>query len=152
MNLKEVITKLYQKIPEHYRNKLVLVGSVNLYLQGISITPKKDIDFATDYETVQELNELLGNKVTRFCSNPNGDNYLPFSHLFINIDGWEIEFFDAVNYGNSYYFDLIGNENTKVLLQPEVKGLNLEQELIAYKKSGKEEKIRLLEKRLNTKI
>ena len=152
MNLKEVIMKLYQVIPEHYRKKLVLVGSVNLYLQGISITPKKDIDFATDYETVQELNKLFGDLVTRFCPNRNGDNYLPFTHLFINVDGWEIEFFDAVDYKDSYYFGLLGDENTKVLFQPDVKGLNLEQELVAYKKSGKEEKIRLLEKHLNTKI
>lgn len=150
MNLKEIIAKLYQTIPEHFRNKLVLVGSANLYLQGINITPKKDIDFATDYETVQELNKLFGNKVTRFCSKPNGDNYLPFSYLFIDVEDWEIEFFDAVNYGNSYYLNLMGNENTKVLFQPEVKGLNLEQELIAYRKSGKKEKIKLLEKHLNT--
>jgi len=152
MKLEEIIAKLYQIIPGHYKNKLVLVGSVNLYLQGINITPKKDIDFATDYNTVQELNKLFSEKVTRFCSKPNGDNYLPFSHLFINVEGWEIEFFDVVKYKDSNYFGLIGDKNTNILFPPDVKGLNLKQELIAYKKYGKEEKVRLLEKYLNTQV
>jgi hypothetical protein len=152
VSLEEIIAKLYQIIPGHYKNKLVLIGSANLYLQGINITPKKDIDFATDYETVQELNKLFGEKVTMFCSKPNGDNYLPFSYLFINIEGWKIEFFDVVKYKGSNYFGLIGDENTKILFPPDIKGLNLKQELIAYKKYGKEEKIRLLEKYLNTKV
>lgn len=139
------IARLFVDIPVGLRSRIVLVGSVNLYLQGVGVIPEKDIDFVTDYKTVQELEKLFNDKVVKFCVSPEGDDYLPFSYLFINVDGYEIEFFDAVNYGKSYYFGEFSNEKTVILPKLDVMGLNLETELAVYRKSGKEEKIRAIE-------
>ncbi len=127
-----------------------MVGSVNLYLQGVNVTPKKDIDLATDYETVQTLKAVFENNVTEYCSDQNGDDFLPFSYLFIRIDDYEIEFFDALTYGASYYFGEVSIDRSVVIPTINVNALNLQTELLVYKKSGKAEKIKAIEEKLNS--
>jgi len=144
-DFKTVITKLGREIPASLWNQCTLVGSVNLYFQGVDVTPKKDIDFATDFTTVQELNKFFAGRTTKFCSQKNGDSFLPFSYLCVEIDSYEIEFFDAADYGESYYLGEISAEKTVELPDLNLRGLNLDTELKIYKKSGKEEKAKAIE-------
>ncbi|MBN1373786.1 hypothetical protein JW962_00420 [Candidatus Dojkabacteria bacterium] len=134
-------------LPEELRAKGFLIGSVNLLLQGVNVVPKKDIDFATDFETVQEIAKLGSIKVKKYCKEPKGDAELPFSHLFIDVAGTEVEFFDAITYPGSHYFGHMNPENLveiKGTLPFSILGLNLTHELEICEKVGKTGKAELI--------
>lgn len=147
----DVLKKVYSRIPNDLQKNVVLVGSVNLYLQGVDVTPKKDIDLATDFKTVEKLASLFSESTTRHCAEPTGDDYLPFAYLFIEEDGYEIEFFDAVSHGESYYLGSIASKNIIEVNREDFvfQSLKLTEELEVYKKSGKAEKIQALRIFLN---
>lgn len=131
----------------------MLVGSANLFLQGVPVTPKKDLDFATDFATARELARQWRHRLTSYCLKLEGDDHLPFPYLFIKQAGHEVEFFDVLDSPGSYYHGTWRPEN---LVAKEVGGisiqaLNLQEELICYRRSGKAEKIAALERFLGVR-
>lgn len=144
---KQVLKSVYSLIPNELYEKLTLVGSVNMLLQGVNVTPKKDIDLGTDYDTVQKLAKVFMGSISKHCDKQEGDESLPFSYLFIEVDGHEIEFFDTKDYGQSYYLGLVEDSNQvqiEISADLNINGLQLEKELQATEKAGKVEKVKIL--------
>jgi hypothetical protein len=141
MAFEEIILETLKQIPNDLWDKLALIGSVNMYLQGVAVTPKKDVDIATDYATIQKLAKLFTGKTTDYCDAREGNNTLPFSYLFIKQNDFEVEFFDATNSGQSYYLGVIKQENLVTLPGVPIKALNLKTEMRVCEKAGKLEKV-----------
>jgi hypothetical protein len=149
-----ILKKIFNKIPKSMHNHLTLIGSVNLLLQGVDVITKKDIDLATDYETVRNIRKLFEDDLASNCLEKKGDKELPFAYVFYQIEGYEVEFFDTVDFGASYYKGHIDESTTeKLVLQDdlEINGLSLEEELKVYKIAGKIEKIKKIEEALNSR-
>jgi hypothetical protein len=148
-DFKKLIVKTYESIPNEVRSKLILCGSVNLLLQGVDVTPKKDIDLATDYDTVNFLIKYLKKDLVRYCSNFKGDDYLPFSYAFIKTDDFEIQFFDTIDSVKDYYYEVAKPENIinlKINDELAIKAFNLKSELIVLDKVGKIDKANAVRK------
>lgn len=141
---------LYHIVPTEIWKNITIIGKVSMYLQGVNIVSKKDIDLATDYQTVQKMISHFSNK-KQFCSDKEGDNLLPFSYLLVDVEGVEVEFFDVVNYGKSNYFGCFKPEN---ITSVNVRGinfnvLNLNTELQIRQKLGKVDDVVIINKFLN---
>lgn len=150
-NFIKTIIMLFKQIPEKLQKEIILVGSVNLLLQGVNVIPKKDIDFATNYKNVNEIASFLKDITISHCMSFNGNNGLPFAHLFIKVDNIEVEFFDAIDTTNSYYSQYVILKNIielKIDDKTKIKCLNLETEYDVNQKAGKFEKALLIKKKL----
>jgi len=150
LSVLSVLSKLLKELPSSILPEICLVGSVNLYLQGVSIEPKKDLDIGTNYKNIILLSKIFEDITVRLCLNKRGNDYLPFAHLFIKYDGFEIEFFDTKDYGGSYYLKTIKKENMQELKIGKlvIPALSLEKELGVYKKTDKLDKVEILKQHL----
>lgn len=152
-DFKDLISETYDLVPQNIRPSLVLIGSVNLLLQGVNVVPKKDIDLATDFGTVVFLIKYFDKRLVRSCDNLTGDDYLPFSYAFIEVDRCEVEFFDAINHTESYYYGSVRDENTVKLIindRLEIRGLTVKEELSVVEKAGKLDKAEAIKRYLKT--
>lgn len=144
---KEVLKLISEKLQGKNIN-WCLVGSTNLALQGINLTPK-DIDITTDREGAHKINELLKDyetKEIKFLDKGINAVYLAIYH----INNEEIEVIGESKEKN-IYLPLLKEGIIKIKIDnQEIPCLKLEKEYIAYKKLEKPEKIVLIKQKLKT--
>lgn len=128
----------------------VLVGSTNLALQGVDVTPH-DIDILTDEKGAFSISELLGDHEVRKVEYKESENLASYLGEF-RIDGIKVEVMGDLKIkrpDGTWYRELVirGAKKAKVG-EMEVPLYPLEKELEGYKILGRVEKVREIEKAL----
>lgn len=122
-----------------------LIGSANLAIQGIELTPR-DIDIITDEIGIDEFDKRFSKfrVKEKFYDETDGRNSW---RAFYKIDGVEIEVLQNVNnlyrpkneFNNTVMFNLNGQK---------IKCSSLQSELFAYEKMGRDDKVKLIKEKL----
>jgi len=123
-----------------------LVGSVNLYLQGVAVVPR-DIDILTTPRGIKKIDKILKNYQTKeiyFDKSEGRNSY----RTFFEINGIEVEVLGNVNNTarpkNSLNKRKIVNyEGIKLSCAP------LREELKTYEKMGRIDKARLIKNKIS---
>jgi len=128
----------------------VLVGSTNLALQGVDVTPH-DIDILTDEKGAFSINELLRDYEVRKVEYKESENLASYLGEF-RIDGIKVEVMGDLRIkrpDGTWYKELVirGAKNANIG-ETEVPLYPLEKELEGYKILGRVEKVREIEKTL----
>jgi hypothetical protein len=122
------------------------IGSINLYLQGLDVKPR-DIDILTTPEDIKKIDKILAEYRTKdiYYDESEGRNSW---RSFYEINGIEIEILGNVN---NLCRDPKSLDQRITILHGEhqVPCVSLENELKAYKKMGRDDKVRLIQDFLN---
>ncbi|OGD69567.1 hypothetical protein A3E89_02050 [Candidatus Campbellbacteria bacterium RIFCSPHIGHO2_12_FULL_35_10] len=123
-----------------------LIGSANLYIQGLEINPR-DIDILTTPEDIKKIDEILGEYRTKeiFFDESGGRN--SFRSYYV-IDGVEIEVLGNVN---NDYRDVKSLDNKIYVEFDKIKipCISLAEELNTYERMGRTEKYEMVKNFLN---
>jgi len=123
----------------------VLIGSVNLYIQGIDLQPR-DIDILTSPDEINKIVEILKEYQTKemyFDKSEGRNSY----RVFFEIHGIEIEVLGNVDSVCRPKDSL----NKKIFINHkgmEIPCMPLKDELKAYRKMGREDKTKLIKNKL----
>lgn len=128
----------------------VLVGSTNLALQGVDVSPH-DIDILTDEKGAFSINELLRDYEVRKVEYKESENLASYLGEF-RIDDIKVEVMGDLRIkrpDGTWYKELVirGAKNAKIG-EMEVPLYPLEKELEGYKILGRVEKVREIERTL----
>ncbi|MBL7053159.1 MAG: hypothetical protein ISS02_00640 [Candidatus Portnoybacteria bacterium] len=123
----------------------VLIGSVNLYIQGINVKPR-DIDILTNSDEINKIIKSLKEYQTKemyFDKSEGRNSY----RVFFEINGIEIEVLGNVN--NIYRSK--DSLNKKIFINHkgiEISCMPLEEELEVYGRMGREDKVKLIKDKI----
>jgi hypothetical protein len=135
---------LQNLLPKLAGINFVLLGTLNLKLQGLPLDPR-DIDFLTDNEGVNKIAKIFGSKIIK-------DEDYAYIQTAFDFMGIEIHFASAeLNLRPENFLDYVVNIEKYGLTIP---CLSLESELETYEQMGREKdkrKIELLREMLNKK-
>ena len=145
MKIDKILIRIAKKLESV---NYAFIGSANLYIQGLKVEPR-DIDILTDVEGIKEIDKILAEYRTKeiYFDESEGRNSF---RSFYKIEGIEIE--------------VLGNVNS-IARRPEAleknflinfNGVNIPcflivDELEAYRKMGRTEKVEIIEKFLVNK-
>ena len=147
----EVIKTLYSRLHE---TDIVWVigGSLALKLDGIDVHPK-DIDLFTDEKGAYKIEELFAEFLLRKVSFSTKDNIR--SHFgALNINGIEVEIIGFIEFQDEDGIWSVGRKLEDVhhiyeLDEMEIPLMNIDSQLLGYRRAGRTEKIELVEKWLD---
>jgi len=139
---KKAILKIANLLSSEQSLKWAIVGSCNLLLQGIDITPN-DIDIITTEDGI----EKIYNNLKKFALGK-----IEFSHQLkfpsqkadFNIDGIDIEVIGEEKNKGAYVNDRLKIEYI-VLKNSKIPVASLKSEKNAYNKLGREERVKLID-------
>lgn len=118
------------------------IGSINLYLQGLEVSPR-DIDILTTPEGIKEIDERLKKSRTReiYFDETNGRNSF---RSFYRINDIEIEVLGNVN-NECRRTDCLDNRIFVTFHGRQTPCIPLSEEVCAYRKMGREDKVKMIE-------
>lgn len=122
-----------------------LIGAANLFVQGVKVVPR-DIDILTDEKTIYEIAERLKQfqiKPIYFDETEGRNSY----QTFFKIDGFEIEVLGNVN-NACRPLDSLDKKVKIKFADFEINCMPLEEELKAYGKMERKDKVELIKKYL----
>ena len=142
--------KTIHKILEQNDIKWALVGSTNLYIQGMQIEPN-DLDIILQYKDLKKITKLFSNYFASNIKELNSLTNKKVCEVNATINDIEIQFIGADN-TDIYVSKLISNKLIMVSLDDiKIPCFMLEAELQCYKKTNREQKVNYIRKFLSEK-
>jgi hypothetical protein len=138
----EILTK---RIPKTIN--WAFIGSINLAIHGVEVTPR-DIDILTDKTGVYEIEEALKEYVTKTTEFKEYKTYSSYRVVF-EIEGIEVEALGDVDnkVPNADLWTERSRLSGRTLVnfnKLKVPVINLKQELSAYEKRGRADKVKII--------
>lgn len=147
----DVLKKVYNKLEE---NNIfwILSGSVSLAIQGVDVTPNKDIDILTDKDGSNAIYSILKEYCIQQPSYSGTEKYRSYFGIY-NIDNVQVEVMGNFQYklkdntwSKENHLHTIHKINYEEMILPV---LSLKQELKEYKNLDRYDKVEKIEKALN---
>jgi len=141
---KAQINKILSVIAEKLQDiNFAFIGSVNLYIQRLKVEPR-DIDILTTPEGIKKIDKILDKYRTKEIYFDESDGRNSFRG-FYEINGIEIEVLGNMN--NLYReIDILDKKIHAKLNNIKLPCIALDNELEAYKKMGRIDKVEIIEK------
>lgn len=140
--------KTIHKILEQNNIKWALVGSTNLYIQGMQIEPN-DLDVILQHKDLNKITKLFSNYSASNIKEMNSLTNKKVWEVNATINDIEIQFIGADN-TDVYVSKLISNKLIMVFLDDiKIPCFMLEAELQCYKKTNREQKVNYIRKFLS---
>ena len=143
-NLVNTLKLISQRLNE---NKVIwaIVGSTNLALQGIEITPR-DIDIILTIENLVKLKNIFPEYSVTEIEEKQSTRGSSYWRVLIEINGIEVEILGEKE--NGVYTDnlLAGNKLEILLDDTNIFCLTLQSEIYAYRETGRQNRVEMIEK------
>ena len=128
-----------------------LVGSTNLSLQGLDIPPR-DIDIVVTMDSLDEIKNIFAEYDVSEMEEKSSKVGGSYWRVALTINGIEVEIMRE-NGDGIYTHRLLAGHAIKITLgEAAVFGFDLESEILAYKETGRQNRVEMIENFLSSQI